>query len=584
MDTEQKVTRKLRAILSADVKGYSILMTNDEVSTVQTLKEYRSIMSDRIKDHSGRVVDAPGDNLLAEFPSAVEAVQSSVEIQNDLEIKNAELPENKRLEFRIGVNIGDVIQDGGNLYGEGINIAARIEGLARPGGICISRNVYDQVKNKLGLTFEYVGEEFVKNISDPVYLYKILLNPKDSEFIFGKKKKFDLPQKPSIAVIPFENLSGDINFDHVCDAITEEITTGLTNIPLLFVIARNSTSMYKGQEIEIQKIGRELGVQYVLEGSIQKSGERIRVTAQLVDALNQRHLWAERYDGTITDLFDFQDKITMQILTALQVRLEKGHKSNVWAGATKDLTALQKYLQAHEAFFKFADIISARRLFKEAQDLDSGFPLPYVYLGWIHLFDAWFRLSESPEMSIQKAMELAQEALQLSSNVAPAYSLLGKIYYTMGDVEKGIATTRRAIEISPNDADCHVHLGGLLAFTGHPEEALYWINKAVRLNPQGSWIYSVYFGMTYNILGRYDEAIKAYKTVLKQNPDNILGIVGLVEGYCLFEKHQEAQKIAMDVYRVFPSFSAIYHVNAMGYRYKEDTDRFLEALQKAGLK
>jgi len=584
MTAEQKVTRKLSAIFSADVKGYSRLMSDDESHTIKTLKKYRQIMSKLIEQHSGRVVDAPGDNLLAEFSSSVEAVQCSAKIQKTLKSKNNCLPDDKRLEFRIGLNIGDVIQDGENLYGEGINIAARIEGLARPGGICISRNVYDQVKNKLGLTFEYVGEESVKNISDPVYLYKILLNPEDSEFIYGKKKKFDLPQKPSIAVIPFENLSGASNFDHVCDAITEEITTGLTNIPLLFVIARNSTCIYKGQKIEIQKIGRELGVQYVLEGSIQKSGERIRVTAQLVDALNQRHLWAERYDGTITDLFDFQDKITMQILTALQVRLEKGHKSNVWAGATKNLTALQKYLQAHEAFFKFADIISARRLFEEAQNLDSGFPLPYVYLGWIHLFDAWLGLSESPEMSIQKAMELAQEAIRLNSAVAPVYSLLGKIYYTMGDVEKGIATTRRAIEISPNDADCHVHLGGLLAFTGHPEEALYWINKAVRLNPQGSWIYSVYFGMAYNILGRYEEAIKAYKTALKQNPDNILGLVGLVEGYCLFEQHEEAQKNALKVYRVFPSFSAVYHVNAMNYRYKEDTNSFLEALQKAGLK
>ncbi|WDP86891.1 MAG: adenylate/guanylate cyclase domain-containing protein [Desulfobacter sp.] len=584
MTAEQKVTRKLRAILSADVKGYSLLMTRDEASTVQTLKEYRGIMSETIKGHSGRVVDAPGDNLLAEFPSAVEAVQCSVEIQNDLKIKNAELPENKRLEFRIGVNIGDVIQEGKSLYGEGINIAARIEGLARPGGICISRNVYDQVKNKLGVTFEYVGRKSVKNISDPVYLYKILLNPEDSEFIYGKKKKFDLPQKPSIAVIPFENLSGDSNFDHVCDAITEEITTGLTNVPLLFVIARSSTSIYRGQKIETQKIGRELGVQYVLEGSIQKSGERIRVTAQLVDALNQRHLWADRYEGTITDLFDFQDKITIQILTALQVRLEKGHKSNIWAGATKNLTALQRYLQAHEAFFKCADIITARRLFKEAKDLDSGFSLPYVYLGWLHLFDAWLGLSESPEKSIQKAMELAQEAVRLYKTVAPDYSLLGKIYYTMGDVAKGIATTRHAIEISPNDADCHVHLGGLLAFTGHPEEALFWINKAVRLNPQGSWIYNVYFGMAYNILGRYKEAIKAYKTALKQNPDNILGLAGLVEGYCLFGKHEKAQNVALEVYRVFPSFSAVYHANAMGYRYKEDTNKFLEALQKAGLK
>jgi tetratricopeptide (TPR) repeat protein len=250
----------------------------------------------------------------------------------------------------------------------------------------------------------------------------------------------------------------------------------------------------------------------------------------------------------------------------------------------KNLTALQKYLQGHEAFFKFADIATARRLFHEAYYLDSSFLLPYVYLGWIHLFDAWLGVSESPERSIQKAMELGEEAVRLNSAVAPAYSLLGKIYHTMGDVEKGITTSKRAIQINPNEADSYGHLGCLLTFAGYPEEALYWINKAVRLNPQGSWIYNVYFGQVYNVLGRYEEAIDAYKMALKQVADNIFALIGLVEGYCLSGDHKGAQRFARAVHRVFPNFSAVYHVNAMGYRHEGDKHRFLQALQKTGLK
>lgn len=584
MSGEEKLIRKLRAILSADVKGYSILMTRDERSTIKILKKYRGIMSGIIEQHHGRVVDMPGDNLLAEFSSAVEAVQCAADIQNVLKSRNKVLTDDKRLEFRIGINIGDVIQDGENLYGEGVNIAARIEGLAPPGGICISRNVYDQVKNKTDLVFEYIGEESVKNIPDPVYIYKILLSPEDSEFIYSKERIPHLPEKPSIAILQFDNLSGDPTFEYVCEATTEEIITGLTNIPLLFVIARNTSSVYKGKENDIKKIGQELGVQYILEGSIQKSGERLRVAAQLVDALNQRSLWAERYEGVVTDLFDFQDEITLKILSALQIRLENGHKSNVWAGATKNLIALQKYLQGHEAFFKFADIGTARSLFEEAYNLDSSFLLPYVYLGWIHLFDAWLGMTDSPEMSVQKAMELGEEAVRLNKDVAPAYSLLGKIYHTMGNVEKGIETAKRAIEINPNDADGHGHLGCLLTFAGHPEEALYWIHKAVRLNPKGSWVYDVYFGQIYNVLGRYEEAIEAYQMALRQTPDNLFALVGLVESCSLFGNHGEAQKAAKEVHRVAPHFSAVYHVNAMGYIHEKDLNRFLNALQQAGLK
>ncbi|MGV7223769.1 MAG: adenylate/guanylate cyclase domain-containing protein [Nitrospinales bacterium] len=330
MPTEEKVTRKLRAILSADVKGYSLLMSDDEAFTVKTLKSYRALMSEQIELHTGRVVDTPGDNLLAEFASVVDAVQCAVKIQKTLKEKNEDLPLDKRLEFRIGVNIGDVIQDGESLYGKGVNIAARIEGLADPGGVCISRNAYDHISNKLSLGYEYLGEHSVKNIKGPVRVYKILTAPEDAGKLIGdvpkpvannwiwativvaavviavvatlvyqkktapefepasiEKMAYQLPDKPSIAVLPFDNLSGDPEQEYFSDGLTEEIITAFSKVPGIFVIARNSTFTYKGKPVKVQQVAEELGVRYVLEGSVRKGKDKVRITAQLIDALSQ---------------------------------------------------------------------------------------------------------------------------------------------------------------------------------------------------------------------------------------------------------------------------------------------------------
>ena len=300
----QKITRKLRAILSADVKGYSILMADDEVHTIETLKAYRNLMSDLIGQHSGRVVDNPGDNLLAEFSSAVDAVECAAEIQKKLKKENARFVEDKKLQFRIGVNIGDVVQDGDRIYGSGVNVAARIEGIAEPGGICISRNAYDHVKNKLDLNFEYLGEHEVKNIKEPVRVYSVQMDTESPKPLV--EEQFELPEKPSIAVLPFDNMSGDPNQEYFSDGLTEEIITGLSKIPHLFVIARNSTFTYKGKAVKIQQVSREMGARYVLEGSVRSTGERVRITAQLVDGSSGQHIWADRYDRELKDIFLFR--------------------------------------------------------------------------------------------------------------------------------------------------------------------------------------------------------------------------------------------------------------------------------------
>jgi len=349
--TEEQAKRKLTAILSADVKGYSRLMEDDEEATVRTITAYRELMVSQIQNQNGRVVDAKGDNLLAEFSSVVDAVRCAVEIQKELGRRNAELPENRKMEFRIGVNLGDVIEEGETIYGDGVNIAARLEALAEGGGIRISGTTYDQVENKLGLEFEYLGEQAVKNIRKPVRVYRVRMEGFNSGVEMGQGPP--LPDKPSIAVLPFVNMSGDPEQEYFSDGMSEDIITSLSQSPDMFVIARNSTFVYKGKPVNVQQVSRELGVRYVLEGSVRKVGNRVRITAQLIDALKGHHLWAERYDRDLENIFAIQDEITLKILTALQVKLTDGEQARLYSKGTENIEAYLKIGQARSYFYRF---------------------------------------------------------------------------------------------------------------------------------------------------------------------------------------------------------------------------------------
>src|SRR5512136_2031200 len=389
--TTQEVKRKLTAILNADVKGYSRLMGEDEEGTVRTLNAYKEVMTGLIQQHRGRLVDAPGDNVLAEFNSVVDAVRCAVEIQKELKTRNAELPENRKMEFRIGVNLGDVIEDGEQILGDGVNIAARLESLSEAGGICISGTAFDHVRNKLDLGYEYLGEQTVKNIAKPVRVYKVLLEPEAAGKVIGEKKikirqwqrpalylvialivvaaaaaiwklyihptppveiaskekmVFQLPDKPSVAVLPFTNMSGDPKEDYLGDGIAEDIITALSKTSKLFVIARNSTFVYKGKSVSIKEVAETLGVLYVLEGSFRKTGNKVRITAQLIDALSGRHLWAERYDRDLKDIFAIQDEMSLKITSALNVKLSDGEIALFLGRGTKNLEAYLKMMQA----------------------------------------------------------------------------------------------------------------------------------------------------------------------------------------------------------------------------------------------
>jgi adenylate cyclase len=634
MPSEERVTRKLRAILSADVKGYSLLMSDDEAFTVKTLKTYRELMSKRVEFHTGRVVDAPGDNLLAEFASIVDAVECAVEIQKILKKKNEELIENKRLEFRIGVNIGDVIQDGDSLYGEGVNIAARIEGLAEPAGVCISRNAYDHVKNKLTLGFEYIGEHSVKNIRDPVRVYKVLMDPDDAGKLLGDVPKkvtkkwiwatavlaiiviasvvwqvyqnmakpelqpssinrmaFPLPEKPSIAVLPFSNLSGDPSQDYIADGISENIISDLSKISEMFVIASNSTFTYKGKSVKVQQVSEELGVQYVLEGSTQKVGNRLRITAQLIDATTGHHLWAEKYDREMEDLFVLQDEITHKIIVELQVKLTEGEQARVSHKSTTSLEAWSYAVRGLKLFERASKENNAKamELFERAVELDPGYVWAWVRLAWTHVVSRRPGWSESGSESLEKAFEISQKVLALDDSDSDVRALLGLVYRLQGQYEQAIIEGERSIELGPTNAQAHVLLSVTMNYVGRFDDAIELVKKAMRLHPYYPAYYLQWLGAAYRMTGRYEEAIIVYKQLLERSLKGDYISLGahlfLADVYAEVGLEKEARYHAAEVIKIKPNFS-LESVNKVStYQYKNPIylERRLNALRKAGI-
>ena len=625
--------RKLAAILSADVKGYSRLMAEDEAATVQAITAYREMMANRIQQHRGRVVDSPGDNLLAEFASVVDAVQCAVEIQEDLKAKNAEVPENRRMEFRIGINLGDVILEGERIYGDGVNIASRIEGLAEGGGISISGTVYDQIENKLALGYQYEGEHAVKNIAKPVRVYRVRMEPAAADSKASKEKKqkprlwqraavaafivlilgagamafwhfywhfappstgvateektrFPLPEKPSIAVLPFVNMSDEPEQEYFSDGITEEIITALSKVPRLFVIARNSSFTYKGKPVKVQEIGRELGVRYVLEGSVRKAGDRVRITAQLIEATTGSHLWAERYDRDLKDIFALQDEITMKILMALQVKLTEGEQARVLGKGTENYQAYVKILQGREHIYLMnrEGVVLARQSFEEAVALDPEFAVAYTYLAWTYLLEVLVGFSDSPGQSMARAVEFAQKALGLDDSLADAHALLGSIYLVQRQWEKAVAEGERSVALNPNSADNIGLLGMTLYSVGRPEEAVALLEKAIRLNPMPpDWILEQ-LATAYRMTGRYEEAIAELKKVLHRNPDYSGAWLNLAVIYSLLGREEEARAAAGEVLRIDPKFSVEHFAKTILHKNQADIELAVEALRKAGLR
>jgi len=634
--TTQEVKRKLTAILSADVKGYSRLMNEDEVGTIQTLNVYKEVMTGLIQYHHGRVVDAPGDNVLAEFGSVVDAVQCAVEIQKELKTRNAELPENRRMEFRIGVNLGDVIEDGEQILGDGVNIAARLESLSEAGGICISGTAFDQVKNKLNLGYKYLGEQTVKNILEPVRVYQVLMEAEAAGKVIGEKNAkprqwqrvtiglvvavivvvaavaiwrfylrpttppvglaskekmaFPLPDKPSIAVLPFANMSGDPGQEPFTDGVTENITTTLSKIPKIFVIARNSAMAYKGKLIEVKKVAENLGVRYVLEGSVQKSGEHIRITAQLIDATSGHHIWSEKYDRDMRDLFALLDDVTRNIAIALQIKLTEGEQARVWHRDTKDLEAWALASQAWNLLSRWTreDNARARELAEQAVKLDPQYGFAWSLLAYSHYFAAKMGWCESPKEYFKKAIELNQKALTLNKDLFCATAMLGQIHLAQGQYERAIEMGRRSIELGPNMVVNYRILAETLYYTGNFEEAITLGEKAIRLHPFCSWFFLTDLARSYCMVGRYEEALASYRQGLNRAQEvglNPLPVyIGLAEVYSEMGRVEEAHTKSLEILRINPNFSLENWSKREPFRDTAHLEKRLTALRKAGLK
>lgn len=551
----RNVERKLAALLSADVKGYSRLMGEDEVATIRTLTAYREVMGTLIRQHRGRVVDSPGDNLLAEFASVVDAVECAVAVQQELKIRNAALPPSRRMEFRIGINLGDVVVEGERIYGDGVNIAARLEGLADGGGICLSGSVYDQVETKLtslNLGYEYLGEQTVKNIAKPVRVYRIRMDPgtpsttapcEGRKRTFPWQQKIEPPDRPSIAVLPFANLSGDPEQEYFSDGITEDLITDLSKLSGLFVIARNSVFLYKGKAVRPEQVSTELGVRYVLEGSVRKVGNRVRITAQLVDATTGYHVWAERYDRELQDIFALQDEVTQQIVHVLRVKLTEGEKQRLGRPPTDNLEAYDYFLRGLELYTRrnWETHVQARQMFERAIALDPKFAAAHAWLGRAYVLEWLFRWTHDPQV-LDHALALAQRAVALDDSLPVAHQTLGYVYLAKKHYDQAIVAGEKAVALDPNDADACFTLGEILSCTGRAEEALGLVEKAMRLDPHYPASYVFALGQAYYLTGRREEAVTALKRVLTRNPDHLSAHFFLAAIYSELGRQEEARK------------------------------------------
>ena len=623
--------RKLTAILSADVKGYSRLMGENEAETVKTLTSYRKIMGELIQQHRGRVIDSPGDNILAEIASVVDAVQCSVAAQNEFKARNAELPENRRMVFRIGVNLGDVIEEEGRIYGDGVNIAARLEALADPGGICISKTAFDHIESKLPLGYQFLGEQTVKNIAKPVGAYKVLMEPRVTgpkgkaqprgvsiwrrKALFGsalalvvlliglgvwnfylrapkiepaskEKMAFPLPDKPSIAVLPFTNMSDDPKQEFFSDGITEEIINALCKVPQIFVIARNSSFTYKGKPVKIQQVAQDLGVNYVLEGSVRREENRIRITAQLIDALTGRHVFSERYDRDLKQIFATQDEIAIKVLTALRVALTDGEIAGLQGRGVSNIDAFFKLLEAHTLTQSMNKESSARarRLAEEALLIEPGSSRAYFLLASTHFIDFWVGPPNSHAESVAQGIAMAQKTIEMDPNNAAAYSLLGMLYVTKAEYDEAVKVAERGATMDPNSVTALYLYGSTLMHASRCEEAIPIFEKAIRLSPLKPPLQClVNLSSCYTYTYRYDEAVTLLKRVLQEQPNSFLANIGLTRVYAELDRVEDARAQAAHVLRLNPKFSLESFAKTWRVKDPAAIERYVNALRKAGL-
>jgi TolB-like protein/class 3 adenylate cyclase len=630
--TQEGFKRKLTAILSTDAVDYSRLMGEDEEATVRTLNAYREVFTTLIQQHNGQVLDSTGDNLLAEFVSVVDAVQCAVAVQKEIKSRNDELAENRRMQFRIGINLGDVIQEKGRIYGDGVNIAARLEGLSEPGGICISKTAFDHIESKLPYGYDYLGDHTVKNISKPVGAYRVLMEPRVTvsgkslgKKIAGKRRMpiligvaavvviavtvgiwqfykgrtsvepasvenmaLPLPDKPSIVVLPFDNLSGDPEQEYFSDGMTDDLITDLSKISGLFVIARNSSFQYKGQSVDVKKVSRELGIRYVLEGSVRKAEDTVRINAQLIDATTGGHLWAERYDRDYKDIFALQDEIVQHIVSTLAVKLTQGEKDQLAGKYTDNLEAYDYYLRGEQFLHSFSGegIGKAKSMYEKAIHLDSKFAHAYAahamanYYIWRYGFTGTATASTDAR---EQAFESVTKALALDGRLPAAHSVLAGLYLVDLRYDEAIASAAKAVALDPNNADSYVMQSYVLTKAGTHEEALEAINTAFRLNPKPPPHYYLYRSEVQFNHRQYAEVLESIMKTGNTFAEVLLSW-WLAPSYAYLDQIEAAREEIQKLLTRYPSLNLDMVERVNIYKLEEDTKHWGEGYRIAGLK
>jgi len=623
---EEKVTRKLTTILAADVEGYTRLMRADEEATLKTLGEYREIINGLIARHEGRVFSTGGDSVLAEFGSAVEAVRCAISCQEEISSRNAELADDRKLMFRIGINVGDVMVRDGDLFGDGVNVAARLEGLAEAGGVCISGSVFEQIKHKLSLGFEDMGLQEIKNIAEPVSAYRLVpgqvsvsadataaTKPSDGknwrmpaiavvvavlvamvgaalwwqpwapefEPASVERMAFPLPGKPSIAVLPFDNLTGDTEQEYFADGITNDIITDLSKFSRLFVIASHSTFTYKGKPVKVQQVAEDLGVRYVLEGSVQRSGDQIRINAQLIDATSGRHLWAERYERDTEELFAVQTEIIETIVATLAFRVDEVERERVLHKDTENLAAYDYFLLGDKKFLVFTKeaMTEARTLLEKAIELDPNYAHAYAQLAFVHSYLHMYNWTEDTDRSLEIALEMARKAVALNPDDYYNHWILGRAYKNNRDFDRGMAGYERALELNPNDASLLAEMVNILVQIGRAEDGVAQSKLAMRINPHYPDWYLWNLGWAQYFTGEYEEALASLKRM--SNPPN--GVRRTLAAVLVrLGRDEEARAVIAAFREQEPDFTVATMEN-FAFQNRAYLERWMADLRTAGL-
>jgi adenylate cyclase len=586
---EERADRRLAAIMAADIAGYSRLMGANEEGTLRQLKAHRKELVDpKIVEHRGRIVKTTGDGMLVEFVSVVDAVRCAVDIQRGMLARNAAVPAANRIEFRIGINVGDIISDGGDIYGDGVNLAARLEALAEPGGIYVSRIVHDQVRDKLSFGFDDLGEQIVKNIAHPVGVHRVHLTEDvalGGTVVSGARTDQSTTDRPSLAVLPFVNMSGDAEQEYFADGITEDIITGLSKLRWFFVIARNSSFVYKGKAVEVRRVARELRVRYVLEGSVRKGGNRVRITAQLIDASTGNHIWADRYDGDLRDIFALQDEITRKVIAAIEPKLLEAEATRAQDRSPEDLGAWDMLIRANSLFWRVtksegeAAITILRRAVERFPNYGPAHSklafmlLVSGYLGWNFM-----------EPQTAEAARLAVRALELDDSDPWAHLALGYVAFTMRRTDEAVEEFQRAIDLNPNFAAAHGFLGWALALAGRSDQAIAHLNEAIHMSPHDpqNALFNVGLAAAHYLAGRYTEAIAFGRRAIQQRHGFTGGHRIYIASLAQAGQMEAARAALAHMKEIHPEISIAWIEKYVPYT-AEPMAKFLEGMRKAGL-